>query len=54
MKYVIMTTSTAISKYIVEASTKEEAVQKFWDVDVLDDEVVDYQDENITSVSEGK
>jgi hypothetical protein len=52
MKYTIVTSCTAISEYTVEANSKEEAEEKFWDSDYLDEKITDYQDEEITEVKE--
>lgn len=51
-KFKITTESTAISVYWVEAETEEEAKEKFQDSEYENEEIVDYQNEDITNIEQ--
>jgi hypothetical protein len=52
MRYKVLTTCTAITEYIVEATSAERAEAKFWDGDTLSETTIDYQNETVTMVAQ--
>lgn len=50
MKFKITTTSTCITEYIVEASNEENAIKEYLNGDFLNKNLVNFYDEEITSI----
>ena len=51
-KYIVTTACTAITVYYIDATSKEEAEQKYQNGDWVNEEIVDYQNESIVSTEE--
>lgn len=53
-QFKIITECTAITEYIVEADTAEEAEEKYQDGDFISEKITDYQNEETTEITEVK
>ncbi len=52
MKYTIKTECTATSEYVVEADSKKQAIERFYDGQFTNETITDYRDESVVDVTE--
>jgi len=48
----VITESTVVTEYLVDAETEEEAMDNFWEGSYYNDDEVDYKNEEIIEVEE--
>lgn len=52
MKFKVITSCTAITEYTIEADSREEVEEKFYDGEARQEQVLDWRDEEIIEVEE--